>query len=178
MSVAGMRALGAFPNAAIPGRQDHKRRNGKRGGGGINYTQRLALATSDRREQRRNAPAGKLNTPAPMMLFTKLKISSGMVAVPSVATASPPPPDIPSAVANHGAAAAAVRPCRRSQLPPAAVSGTLASEEPPTSRLLEARGARGVEEGATNASALTNAAIGMAATSEAALTLILIVFVC
>jgi hypothetical protein len=117
-----------------------------------------------------------------MMLFTKLKISSGMVAVPSVATASPPPPpppDMPSAVADHGAAAAAaVRPCRRSQLPPAAASGTLASEEPPTSRLFAARGARGVEEGATNASALTNAAIGMAATSEAALTLILIVFVC
>ena len=125
-------------------------------------------------ESWRDAPAGKLNTPAPMMLFTKLNISSGMVAVPSVATASPPPPpDIPSAAADHGAAA---RRCRRSRLPPATVGGTLASEPP--SRLLVAGGARGVEEGTTKASALTNAAIGMAATSEAALILILGVFVC
>jgi hypothetical protein len=161
-----------------------KKERKERGEGGDKLYIRARISNGATDEsQRRNAPAGKLNTPAPMMLFTKLKISSGMVAVPSVATASPPPPpppDMPSAVADHGAAAAAadVRLCRRSQLPPAAASGTLASEEPPTSRLFAARGARGVEEGATNASALTNAAIGMAATSEAALTLILVVFVC
>jgi hypothetical protein len=41
-----------------------------------------------------------------MMLFTRLKISSGMVAVPSVDSASPPPPppppDISIAVVDQG----------------------------------------------------------------------------
>jgi hypothetical protein len=51
-----------------------------------------------------HVPAGKLSTPAPTILFTKLKISSGIVAVPSVLTASPPPPpDISSATFDNGA---------------------------------------------------------------------------
>ena len=50
------------------------------------------------------APAGKLSTPAPTILLTRLKISSGIVAVPSVdIAASPPspPPDISNAVVDH-----------------------------------------------------------------------------
>mmetsp|Transcript_36823 Transcript_36823/g.53839 ORF Transcript_36823/g.53839 Transcript_36823/m.53839 type:complete len:90 (-) Transcript_36823:246-515(-) len=49
------------------------------------------------RKEKKYIPAGKLNTPAPTILLTKLKIKLGIVAVPSPCTAllsveaSPPP---------------------------------------------------------------------------------------
>jgi hypothetical protein len=137
MIVAGMSALGAFPNAAMPGRHEYLYRgrtnnvssNKKEGccdgeristfffspmaRVGDNYYlngKQRGRDENNKTNNNSNAPAGKLNTPAPMMLFTRLKTSSGMVAVPSVDTASPPPPpppppDIPNAVIDHGEAA-------------------------------------------------------------------------
>ena len=108
-----------------------------------------------------NAPAGRLSTPAPTMLFTKLKISSGIVAVPSVEiAASPSPPDISSAELDHGAT-------RCFCAVPAVVNGVAAWP-----RLADwARDEVDGEEGETNASASTTAA--MAARRKAAWTLML-----
>jgi hypothetical protein len=109
-----------------------------------------------------------------MMLLTRLNTSSGMVAVPSVdaaPTPPSPPPDIPNAVVVDHVG-------RSSQLPAAAA----AREEVDAVRrwtVLERRGGRTTsdddddddDDGTMNASALTNAAIGMTVRREAALTL-------
>lgn len=48
----------------------------------------------------RNLPAGKLNTPAPIIPLIKLNTSLDIVAVPSTAIAPSPPPPLPPDMAN------------------------------------------------------------------------------